>query len=459
MNNREKKLAKNTIIFGIGNFATKFISFFLVPLYTYCLTTSEYGKIDLLFTISTFLFPLLTLNITEAIFRYSLDNSKKIDGIQCIGLTCFALASIVGLISIPALNIFIEYKPLSLYFYLYLVTLSMCQMLLVCLKGQSKIKEFALGNFLNALLIAILNIIFLIKYNMGISGYFLAYIISNVVISIYSIYVGKFNHIIKEFYFDKKLFKEMTKYSLVLLPTSFMWWIINSSDRVMISVFENESAMGIYAVSYKIPSLLTTIASVFTQAWLFSAIDEKNSSDIELYTNKIFKKFFIFLIFVANFTICFIKIAFKFYVSNEFYTAWKYVPFLIIGFVFMNMSTFISTSYNVHKDSKGFLYSGIVGAISNIILNFILIPYYAVYGAAFATMCSYIIVFIYRLCDTKKYIKLKITSELLISMIVLLFIAALTYFNGKIYFVIQFILALAFSVYYLPLLVKTIQKK
>lgn len=88
-------------------------------------------------------------------------------------------------------------------------------------------------------------------------------------------------------------------------------------------------------------------------------------------------------------------------VSPEFFDAWQYVPILIVGFIFMTLSTFISTSYNVHKDSKGFLYSSIVGALVNIILNLVFIPFFGIYSAAIATLISYIAVFVYRWIDVK----------------------------------------------------------
>lgn len=65
-------------------------------------------------------------------------------------------------------------------------------------------------------------------------------------------------------------------------------------------------------------------------------------------------------------------------------------PFLIIGCVYLTLGTFMATSYTVHKDSFGYLFSGSFGAVFNILLNFILIPVIGVYGAALATCISYI---------------------------------------------------------------------
>ena len=71
--NRSKYLLKNAAVFAMGSIGTKMIAFFLVPLYTNLLSTSEYGVVDLVTTISTVLAPMLILNINEAVMRFSLD--------------------------------------------------------------------------------------------------------------------------------------------------------------------------------------------------------------------------------------------------------------------------------------------------------------------------------------------------------------------------------------------------
>ena len=191
-----------------------------------------------------------------------------------------------------------------------------------------------------------------------------------------------------------------------------------------------ESANGIYAISYKLPTLISTIIAIFNQAWLFSAIEEKNSDDKVEYTNKIFSLIFSLLFILGVGLMLISKPFMKIYVSNDYYVAWKYMSFLIVGVVFQSLGTFISTSYNVNKDSKGFLFSALLGALINIILNFILIPIIGVYGAACATSMSYISVFAFRLFDTKKYIKIDILKKkYIISFIILLLSALVMYMN------------------------------
>lgn len=424
---KSKYLMKNTIIFAIGNFATKLISFLLVPLYTNVLTTEQFGTVDLLYTLCSFLIPFFSFNITEAVLRFSLDKNSKMNKIISIALICCIFMIATSLVMIPILNNFIEFSEYSVLFYIYLVTFGISQILLINLKGQEKLKLFSIGNFLYALFVSIFNIIFLLALDKGIKGYFVAYIIANVILCIYGFMYGNVSNSIKNFDFDKKLFFNMIKYSIVLIPTSFMWWIMNFLDRIMLTKYISLSANGLYAISYKIPTILSVVSSIFTQAWLFSAIKEKDSEDKETYTNKIFNFLSFGTIVLALVLLMILKPLFKVYVSSDFYESWKYVPLLMLGYIFLTLGTFVSTSYNVNKDSKGLLYSSLIGAILNTILNLFFIPIIGIYGAALATAISYISVFIFRIIDTKKYVSIKITKKFIYS-IFLVTLMSLTLF-------------------------------
>ncbi len=428
--NRNKYLLKNTLILTIGNFASKIITFFLIPLYTSVLTTSEYGVIDLVTTLCMFLIPFFSLNISESIMRFGLDKNNKTSDLSKISNFSFVFSALVSLIIIPIFSFFKDYSQYSIIIYLYFIFSLGSQLYLSLLKGQEKLKLYTFGNVLHTFLIAVFNIIFLIFMKMGINGYFYAYILSNVCVAIYGFLVSSsFKYGIGKLNFV--LLKKMIKYSAVLIPTSFMWWIMNSSDRIMVSNMIGSNENGIYAISYKIPTLISTITGIFTQAWMFSAIAEKDSADNKEYTNKVYKYLFIIITLLAIFLLLICKPFMKIYVSSDFYVAWKYMSYLIVGVVFQTLGTFISTSYNVYKDNKGFLYSGLCGAITNIFLNFLLIPFLKVHGAALATCISYFVVFIYRVFDTRKYVKIDVFKNKYLFSYLLLLLAAFTlYLNG-----------------------------
>lgn len=440
---RNKYLLKNTVIFSIGNFGTKIISFFLVPLYTNILTTREYGTVDLIYTIGMVLVPLLTLNIGESIMRFALDKDADCDKIMSTGITILIFGAIIGLLILPIANLFENVSDYSIYIYLYTLTLAFSQIFLCYLRGKEFLLKYSIGNIIQSLTIAIFNIIFLIGMKKGIEGYLMAYILANVCTGLYGFWAGKVNLVIKKYSIDIELSKNMIKYSVVLIPNSFMWWIMNSSDRMMVSAMISVTANGVYAVAYKIPTLLSTITTIFNQAWSYSAIREDESEDKEEYNNRVYDNLVTIVIVVATGLLMIMKPFLSVYVGKEYYAAWHYVPYLIVGFVFMTLGSFIATSYTVHKDSMGFLISGTVGAIINLILNFILIPMMGVSGAAFATCISYFGVFVYRIKDTQKYIKLRVFKRKQICGYALLILSAMTCYLdnciGQILLVIEFI--------------------
>lgn len=99
--NRNRYLMKNTIIFTLGNFGSKLISFFLIPLYTNVLTTTEYGVVDLVVTVGTVAVPVLTLNISESVMRFALDKDADKQKITQIGTGVLLIGMLVGLFIFP----------------------------------------------------------------------------------------------------------------------------------------------------------------------------------------------------------------------------------------------------------------------------------------------------------------------------------------------------------------------
>jgi O-antigen/teichoic acid export membrane protein len=408
---RNKYLLKNTIIFAIGNFASKIISFFFIPLYTNVLTTSEYGTADLVSTIALLVIPLITLNISEAIMRFALDKNADYNKIMSTGMTILLAASVMGLLVVPVSMSIESVRNYSWIIYFYIIASAANGILLYYLRGKELLVQYAIGNIINSFSFAALNITFLLILHLGITGYLLAYAVSQLITAVYAFAVGNVRGVIQNFKLDKNLSIAMIKYSAVLIPNSLMWWIMNSSDRIMVTSMISAAANGIYTVSYKIPSLLNVVSVIFNQAWSYSAIREDDSSDIEDYSNRIYDNMVRLLLLVAVMLMFIIKPFMGIYVEKSYFDAWKYTPYLFTGLVFLTLATFLATQYTVHKDSKGYLFSSSTGALLNILLNWLLIPRWGIAGAAFATCVSYISVFAYRVMDCRKYMNIHVFAK------------------------------------------------
>lgn len=406
--NRNIYLMKNTAIFAIGSVSTKLISFLLVPLYTNALSTVQYGVADLITTICTVLAPMIILNLGEGVMRFALDDGADYTKIMSVGLAAFGFALIVGTSVIPIVGAFGQLARYSLQVYFYTITLAGSQLFLCYLRGKEKLVDYALGNIIQTALIAVLNIVFLLVMDSGLTGYFSAYIIASLAVMLFAFWRGNVWEVMRNLSIDWRLARQMIVFSVVLIPNSFMWWIINSSDRILVSALLGASANGIYAVSCKIPQAVSVIANIFNQAWSYSAIHENGSKDRDQYANKVYRALVAVSIISGIFLIMVMKPLMSVFVEASYFEAWRYTPFLVIGNVFMTTGTYLSSWYSVNKDSKGFLFSATCGAIVNVALNLLLIPTLGIMGSAFATCAAMVAVFMYRVKDTKKYISIHV---------------------------------------------------
>ena len=340
---RIRYLAKNTAIFAVGNMGTKLISFFLVPLYTNVLSTDQYGVADFVHTICMVLAPVIVLNIGESVMRFALDRDADYDEIMSIGVVLFAGSLIVGLAIIPITRCIETISDYAVYIYLYTVGLAGSQVLLCYLRGKEQLVEYAIGSIVQTAGIAGFNILFLLVLDQGLHGYFKAYIIASAITMIYAFFAGRVINVMRHMSFNLALAKEMINYSIVLIPNTFMWWIINSSDRVLVTALLGAAANGIYAVSYKIPSVVSVIASIFNQAWGYSAIHEDESEDRDRYSNAVYKGLIAVSVTSGIALLFVMKPLMDIYVEGSYYEAWRYTPFLIIGNVFMTTGTFLAS--------------------------------------------------------------------------------------------------------------------
>lgn len=424
---RLKYLVKNTSIFAIGELGTKLINFILVPFYTHILTTEQYGTVDLIFTICTVIVPLVMFNIGEAIMRYALDEDADHDKLFSISVVTIILGCGISLIIIPIMSLFNILSLYSKYIYIYIVICATKSVLTSFLRGKEQLKLYVSCNLLNTFLIAVFNIIFLSKLKMGIEGYLTAYILAEAVAVIFAFFAGKMYKHITRFSFDFNLTKKMVAFSLAVVPNSLLWWVMNSSDRVMVTAMCDVSENGILAVAYKLPSLLTMMNTILMQAWKYSAIKEKDSKDRDEFSNKMLKQFLRASTVIAASMILVIKPFTRILFAESYFISWESSVYLLLGFVFMGLGTFVGTIYYVEKNMVGNMLSALVGAIVNLLLNFFLIPQMGAAGATLAACISYFVILMYRYYDTRKFQSLNLIN--IENFIIVGFLVAMIVFN------------------------------
>lgn len=402
MNLKYEKLIKNTVIFTIGSFGTKILSFLIIPLYTFVLTVEEYGKIDLFVTSISLMIPFSTLMIQESLIR--LIPTKEIDKKTAI------TNSLVIVIGGVLLNFFLIpfYKyglNFGKYTFLFIIILSLNIYNVIFsqyLRAVEKNVGFIAFGFLNTLVMLVCNILFLVVFKFGMIGYYYSILISQLICAFYlSIYNDIFkNFNIRDIQFSKLII--MLKYSIPLIPNNLMWWIMGAGDKYILNYFLGDSANGIYSISMKIPTIISMVYNIFMQAWQFSAIEENNSKDSETFYQNVFSIISSIIILITGVINLIIYPIFLFFLNETYLSAYNYVPILCIATIFNCSSTFAGVTYIVMKNSSRAFVTTFLGVFINLTFNFIFIKYIGLYGVAIGTAIGYLSVMYIRFFDMKK---------------------------------------------------------
>ena len=174
-----KKLILNTLTFAIGSFGSKILVLILVPLYTAVLSPAEYGTVDLIAQTANILIPIFTLTISEAALRFGLD-AKDRERRKRIYTVCLRVLSI-GLVLMaaifPLLSRLDYLSGQTLTLYVYVWTSSLRQLNMTFVRALEKVKLFALDGVICTLTMLLLNILFLLGFKWGMTGYLLAIIL------------------------------------------------------------------------------------------------------------------------------------------------------------------------------------------------------------------------------------------------------------------------------------------
>ena len=409
-----KYLIKNVGLLTLSNFATKLLSFFLVPLYTNILTTGEYGTYDLFNTTIGVLLPILTLNIQDATIRFALDKKYKRDSIVTISFRYLFLSNLVVAILLFVLNILKISPTISKYgifFFLMFFVQSVTGIVTNYTRGIDKIADLSVTSVICSTVTISLNVIFLVVFKWRLIGYFLANIIGPLVQCIILMFKEHmFNnfHVLKGYSNEHR---EMITYSIPLIANSLAWWVNNASDRYVVVFFCGIAANGIYSVASKIPSILNVFQTIFGQAWSLSAVRDFDPKDEGGFFANTYKAYNCVLTIICSLIILSDKILAKYLYAKNFFAAWVYVPWLTMAILFGALAGYIGGFFTAVKDSKAYANSTIVGAIINIALNLLFTPIIGPLGAAIATTISFAIVWMVRYVQSKKYIKININIK------------------------------------------------
>ena len=436
MKDGQTEYLKNTVILFIGKFATQFSSILLLPLYTYYLSTSDYGTIDLIQTYINLFVPVFLLCFDTAVFRYLIDarnNKKEKDKIINNSIIFGIIQCSIVLILFLILSSFIKFHHSTLTIFNAIALMLSSITLQIC-RGLGKNKDYSISMFFTAITNLVLNLILIIVFKMNGSSILISSIVANMISFAYIFIKCNVYKSISTQLFDIKVIKKLLHYSIPMIPNTLSWWIMNVSDRTIISIFINTAANGIYTVSCKFSNIINSIFSIFIMSWQETASMHINDKDCDKFLSSMVDKLLSFFITLIIGLTSILPLIFNIVIGENYSNAYNYIPFLLIACIFSIFTSLIGGIYIAKKETKEVAKTSFLSAIINIIINILFIKKIGLYAACISTLISYLSMSIYRFIDIKKYINLKLNLKKLLSLFLFITISTILYYINNIYF-------------------------
>ncbi|MBR4346223.1 MAG: polysaccharide biosynthesis C-terminal domain-containing protein [Oscillospiraceae bacterium] len=403
-----KQLFSNMLIFSFSILLSKLILSFMLPLYTRTMSTSEYGQAELLTNISQMLVPVFSVCMPSAVFRFSMDESIDSKNALKTGAS-FLPVTIILFLAFSFFTRWIQviYEYNSFFFFISILTVIRSGLSLY-IKSCEKNTIFSIDVLVYNLTLSCFNVILLLLLKKGIIGYFFSIILANVISICFLSIAGKVYNDLWHGKAQKELLVKMLSYSFPIIFTDLAWALISTTDKYMITNQISDSDNGIYSAASKIPAVLTIVTSIFSEAWVLSAIRNfEGDNDRSFYENVFFAmhisvSFVVLLVLALNNT--FIPL----FLGEQFYDSAKYTPLLLFGAYLSAYTLYYSPLFSACKNTKAIMASTIIGVSANILLNYLLIPQIGIYGACIATVISSFLICLYRTIRIRKYIVINI---------------------------------------------------
>ena len=446
---KKKQLAKNTIIIFMGRVCTQFISYFLLPFYTSYLLTNEYGLVDLIQTYVTLLVPIITLELEMSIFRYLIDSRENEQDTRNLMSNNFFVLGI-SLLFFCILYTLITYFVTIPFRWLILVDIIVCVLsgnFLQVTRGLGKTVDYSISCILTGVTTIVSNIIMICVLHKGAYGMIFSMALANFICASYLFFRLRLYKYFDFSKIDMNLIKKMNKYSIPLIPNGISWWIINASDRSIVSFMLGASANGLYAISNKFPNIISSLTGVFNLSWSESAALHINSSDRDDFfsdiTNTVFKLF----TSMGVGMLAVLPFLFPVFINSSYQKAYDYIPLLVLATIFNVLICLYSQVYLAKKLSKQVATTAIIGAIINIVINVCFIQKIGLYAAALSTTISYFVMMIYRHIDLKKYVHITFEKGLIFKTVIIFIVVIYLYYkNNFVLNVTNFIIALIYAI-------------
>lgn len=408
------KLFSDTVILAIGTFGSKLLVFLLMPLYTALLSPSQYGTAELITGTANLIMPFACVGITSGIFRFAAEKGTDREGVFSSGMVLLG-AGLCGtvLLGAVALCIGAAWRTEILLVVLYVLAADLQAVCAQYVRAVDRTRLFAVQGILNTLVTVGFNILFLMAFDLGVTGYVLSTVVGNLLTTAFLVVSARLWRVFRLSHVSRTAMRELFRFSLPMVPTTICWLITDLSDRYLVSWFCGEAVNGVYSAAYKIPTIVNLVSGIFMQAWQFSAVVQSaDGEECSRFYSQVFRGFLSVIFIGSGGLILLSPWLCRLLLNSAYHEAWRYMPTLLCAAALESVVSFLASVYMVRKKSMHSFLTAVAGTGLNLLLNFLFIPRTGTFGgalgAAIATLIGYAAVWVLRMADVPRLLRFRL---------------------------------------------------
>lgn len=390
-----KKFLSDSFLYVIASLFTKGLSFLMLPIYIGYLSITEYGVFDYILTIGTFLGICISLEIAQSVMRFAPESindldrhSRYISNGLWFTLFSYLILIIFSSFFLDSLSVYLTGEDYNqqVVFVALVTFMSTALMYYVSVIYRSRLnaKAATMSSAASGFFVAILSLIFIYVFDLGLISLLLAMIIGQC--SVVLINIIKLREIIV-FKIDYKLLYKMLRFSAPLILSSLGVILSTMVDRIMIKEMLTFDEVAIYGVAARFAALVALLIVGFQSALtplVYSNLKDKNLKSNLL---KLLKGYVLIGSGLVFFLIVFSDLLINVVVGADYKESASLIP-IIASAVLLHSAYIFFPGLSIVKKTSVLAVINILAGLSNIALNYLFLPKYGVVGAAYATLIS-----------------------------------------------------------------------
>ena len=414
--NRNKKLLKDIVLYGIGNLGGKVVTFVLALVYTFFIKPENMGYYNTAITTICLLLPFVNLQLRESVFRFLIDNHDEHHRNAVISHSYRLILGMMTVISLcfMAVSAFVTIRC-GYYILGLLLTWALYEVQLQIVRGLGHTRFFVVYGLIAALLMVVFSAVFVIFLKWNIEGLFIANILARLLIILHI--EIKFS-IIRNSFTSRRREPEVTgmllKFSGPLILVTTCMWMMGQSYIYFINYFYGYYEAGLFSTAFKFSVIIEMIAVVVFQAWQETSILQFHSKDRDRYYSSVLNAYLLLLTGIVITLSFVLKSLYGKIVEAEYTGGIVYLYVLCVAQIGYALQAFVGALFYAQKNTVQMLYITLVSSIAGLLSYYLLIRHAGLTGIAIAYGVTFFFLFICYLIWTRKTVKISFSVRTIV---------------------------------------------